>query len=482
MIKIVGLGPGSSGDLTLKTLDIMKSAKKVYIRTFKHPNVEYIRNSGIEFETFDDMYDSAEDFDALYLEIATKVASEDNVVYAVPGHPLVAEKSVQHIIKICEENGKEYEIVTALSFIDAVVSAIKIDPITGLKIIDGLQLDTQEPDINVSNIVTQVYSPFIACDIKIKLMDYYDDEQEVYLIRAAGVEGLEKIEKMFLYEIDRADWVDYLTSLYIPPCTKNRKYNFNDLVSVMKTLRSEEGCPWDREQTHKSLERYLVEECYEVLDAIRKDDIDNLSEELGDVLLQVVFHSEIAREYDGFNIRDVVHGITKKMIDRHTHIFGEDKCETSGEVLSNWDKIKMKEKSQETYTQVLKDIPLSFPSLMRALKLQEKVKKVGFEFPHIEDTISKIQEEFEEVLKAHKNGNNKELEEEIGDLLFSVVNFSRFLSINPEICLTNTIEKFIKRFEYIENKVLESGKTLNEATLGEMDRLWNEAKGIKEGI
>ena len=478
MIKIVGLGPGSIGDLTLKTLDIMKNSKKVYLRTFKHPNVEYLKENGIVFETFDHLYDSADNFDNLYVDIAKIVSSEDDVVYAVPGHPLVAEKSVEHIINICNKTGKEYEMITALSFIDAVISAVKIDPVGGLKIIDGLQLDSQEPDTSVSNIITQVYSPFIACDIKIKLMDYYDDEQEVFVIRAAGVEGLEKIEKMYLYEIDRVEWVDYLTSLYIPPCTNNKKYNFNDLVSIIKLLRSENGCPWDREQTHESLERCLIEECYEVIDAIKNDDTENLCEELGDLLLQVVFHSEIAREYDGFNIGDVTNGISKKMINRHPHIFKGEKCETSSDVLSNWDKIKMNEKKQQNYTDVLNDIPKNFPSLLRALKLQEKVKKVGFDFESIDDTIEKVNEELEEVLSAYKNGNSQQVEEEIGDLLFSIVNFARFLKINPEICLTNTIEKFIKRFEYIETKVLKNGGDIKESSLEEMNSLWEESKSI----
>ncbi len=478
MIKIVGLGPGSVGDLTLKTLDIMKNSKKVYLRTFKHPNVEYLKENGIVFETFDHLYDSADNFDNLYVDIAKIVSSEEDVVYAVPGHPLVAEKSVEHIINICNKTGKEYEMITALSFIDAVISAVKIDPVGGLKIIDGLQLDIQEPDTSVSNIITQVYSPFIACDIKIKLMDYYDDEQEVYVIRAAGVEGLEKIEKMYLYEIDRVEWVDYLTSLYIPPCTSNKKYNFNDLVSIMKLLRSENGCPWDREQTHESLERCLIEECYEVIEAIRNDDTENLCEELGDLLLQVVFHSEIAKEYDGFSVGDVTNGIARKMIRRHPHIFKDEKCETSNDVLSNWDKIKMEEKKQENYTDILKDIPKSFPSLLRALKLQEKVKKVGFDFENIDDTIEKVKEELEEVLSAYKNGNSQQVEEEIGDLLFSIVNFTRFLKLNPEICLTNTTEKFIKRFEYIETKVLKSGRDIKKASLEEMNNLWEESKSI----
>ncbi|MEG1415524.1 MAG: nucleoside triphosphate pyrophosphohydrolase [Clostridium sp.] len=478
MIKIIGLGPGSIGDLTLKTLEIMKNANKVYLRTFKHPNVQYIKDYGIKFETFDHMYDSFEDFDELYMEIGKIVAEQEDVVYAVPGHPLVAEKSVQHVISLCEESGKEYEIVSALSFIDVVVSALKIDPICGMKVIDGLQLDVQEPDTKVCNIITQVYSPFIASDIKIKLMDYYHDEQPVVLLRGAGVEGEERIESMKLYEIDRQEWVDYLTSLYIPPVNEYNKYGFRDLVSIIRKLRSEDGCPWDREQTHESLRSNLLEECYEVIDAIDTSNTENLCEELGDILLQIVFHGEIAREYDGFCVNDVCHIVTQKMIDRHPHVFSDVEVNNSEDVISNWDKIKMKEKDQETLTRVLKDIPKSFSAIMRAEKVQNKVKKVGFEFENIDDTINKIKEEFQEVLNAYKNGNNSEVEEEVGDLLFSIVNFSRFLGLNPEICLTKTTEKFIKRFEYVESKILESGSTLQEATLKDMNRFWNEAKSL----
>lgn len=480
MIKIIGLGPGSSGDLTIKAIEVMKNAKKVYLRTFKHPNVDYIKKSGIIFDTFDGMYDSAEDFDSLYLEIANIIVNEEDVVYAVPGHPLVAEKSVEHIIKMCEQQGREYELITALSFIDAVISAVKIDPVKGLKIIDGLQLDTQEPDTLSSNIVTQMYNKFVASNIKIKLMDYYDDEQEVYIIKAAGVEGLERIEKVCLYEIDRVEWVDYLTSLYIPPCTVNKKHGFKDLVSIINTLRGENGCPWDREQTHESLEKCLIEECYEVIEAIRNKDTENLCEELGDLLLQVVFHSSIASDYDGFSIQDVTNTVTEKMIKRHPHIFSDVSIETSDDVLDNWEAIKMKEKNQESYTKVLKDIPMNFPGLLRAQKLQDKARKVGFDFDNTEETIEKITEELDEMLEAYKGGSKEEIEEEIGDLLFSIVNFSRFLKINSEICLTNTIEKFIKRFEYIENKTLENGKTISNISPGDMNVLWEASKSIRK--
>lgn len=344
MIKIVGLGPGSEEDLTLKCINALKYANNLYLRTHKHPCVDYIKSLGIEFKTFDDLYDEGESFDEVYEKIARNIVNLKDVTYAVPGHPLVAEKSVQLILEYSKLQGIEVEIIPALSFVDVITNVLKIDPIEGLKIIDGLELDKQKPDINVGNIITQVYSKMVASDVKLKLMEYYDDEQQVFVIRAAGVKELEKVKKVPLYEIDRIEWIDYLTSIYIPPVTKPKKYNFDNLIDLMKKLRSENGCPWDREQTHESLKRYIVEEAYEVIDAIDNYNMEALCEELGDLLLQVVFHSQIAEENGEFDVKDVINGITNKMIKRHTHVFGEDICETSDDVLLNWEKIKQKEK------------------------------------------------------------------------------------------------------------------------------------------
>jgi tetrapyrrole methylase family protein/MazG family protein len=476
MIKIVGLGPGSEEDLTIKSINAMKDANNLYLRTAKHPNVEYIKSLGIKFETFDDVYEKEKKFDDVYEKIAQKIVSQEDVVYAVPGHPLVAEKSVQLIIKYAQERGIEVEIIPAISFVDAVVNALKIDPIEGLKILDGFQIGVQKPDINVGNIVTQVYNRVTASEIKIKLMEYYNDEQEVYLIRAAGVKDLERIEAMPLYEIDRADWIDYLTSLYIPPVKEKKQYSFDDLLDVMSTLRGENGCPWDKEQTHESLKRYLIEEAYEVIDAIDKDDMESLCDELGDVLLQVVFHSQIAKEFGEFDIKDVIHGITNKMIKRHRHIFGNDKCETAEDVLVNWEKIKREEKNIKTHTENLKAIPTSLPGLIRSYKVQEKAAEVGFDWDKVDDALLKVHEELKEFLQVYKDREEDKIIEELGDLLFAIVNVSRFLGINPEFALTKTIEKFIKRFEYIENTALKNGKKLEEMTLEEMDELWNAAK------
>jgi len=259
---------------------------------------------------------------------------------------------------------------------------------------------------------------------------------------------------------------------------KKERYGFDDLVEIMKTLRSPEGCPWDREQTHESLKQYFVEETYEVLEAIDEKSPEKLCEELGDVLLQVIFHAVIADENGQFTIYDVIDGISKKMIHRHQHVFGKAHAETAEDVLNLWDKIKKKEKGTKTQTDIMKDIPPILPALMRSYKVQEKAAKVGFDWDNVEDAWKKVEEELEEFHDVYRSGDMDKTEEELGDLLFAIVNVSRFLNIQPELALTKTINKFIKRFEYIETKSYENGKKLTDMTLEEMDALWDEAKEL----
>lgn len=476
MIRIVGLGPGSPEDLTIKSINIMKSANNLYLRTGKHPNVEYIKGQGIDFKTFDEIYDSKEDFDDVYKSIANEIINLKDVVYAVPGHPLVAERSVQLIMEYARDRGIEVEVIPALSFIDVVINALGIDPVEGLKIIDGLQIGEQVPDREVGNIITQVYSRLVTSEIKIKLMDYYSDDMEVFLIRAAGVSGEERIEKMPLYEIDRVDWVDYLTTLYIPPVRVKDRYDFMDLIAVMDRLRGENGCPWDMEQTHESLKKYLIEESYEVIDAIDKGDMEALCEELGDVLFQVVFHSQIAMEFGDFDIRDVINGVTDKMITRHSHVFGEDRCKTVNEVLDNWEKKKRKEKSIESYTEGLRVIPRGLPALMRSFKVQQKASEVGLDWESIDGAMEKVEEELKELLEVYKTQEDDKILEEMGDLFFSLVNVCRLLKCDPEFVLTASIDKFINRFEHIEESLKKMGKKFQDISLTELDELWNNAK------
>lgn len=258
---------------------------------------------------------------------------------------------------------------------------------------------------------------------------------------------------------------------------EEKKYTLDDLVQVIRILRGENGCPWDRVQTHASIRQDMLEEAYEAADAIDKGDMENLCEELGDVLMQVVFHAEIEAEKGGFTIEDVIRGICEKMVYRHPHVFGngEVQADTAEQVLVNWEELKKKEKHTETQTEVMKNVPDALPALIRARKVQKKAADVGFDFPDALGAIQKVYEEIQELEESVKLENGTE-EDEFGDILFALVNISRFLKINPEFALTKAIKKFINRFEYIEKSALLQGKNLSGMTLEEMDLLWDEAK------
>ena len=254
------------------------------------------------------------------------------------------------------------------------------------------------------------------------------------------------------------------------------KYSFEDLLNIMKLLRSENGCPWDREQNHETLKKYLIEETYEVLEAIDLKDKDKLCEELGDLLLQIVFHAQIASEQKEFTMDDVIAGVCRKMVLRHTHVFGEAKADTADDVVANWEEIKKKEKGMKSQTEVLKSVPSNLPALMRSYKVQQKAAQVGFDWDDIEDAFSKVLEEIDVLKHVFKSKDVERIKDELGDALFSIVNLSRFVKVQPELALTGTINKFIKRFEFIEKEAAKAGKTLQEMSLAQMDELWNEAK------
>jgi len=479
MIKVLGLGPGSVESLTIGTLEILKGGKKIYLRTEKHPTVDYLSSICIQFETYDDKYEEYNNFDDVYRSIAEDLIEKHerygDIIYAVPGHPLVAETSVKLLIEICEKKGINIEILPAVSFIDAVIQSLKLDPIEGLKIIDAFDIKNQVIDKRVGLLVTQVYNEFIATDVKLALLEYYKDDMEIYFVRAAGISDLESVRKINLYELDRQKDIDYLTSIYVPKDLDATK-DFYDLVEVINTLRDENGCAWDKQQTHKSLKKYLIEECYEVLEAIDDGDENNIIEELGDVLLQVVFHAQIGKEEGYFNINDVIKCVTNKMINRHPHIFEVPESKNPKEVLESWEDIKIKEKGFDSYTDTLKHVPKNLPGLMRAGKVQQKAAKVGFDFDCVELAMEKVLEELEEVRDVYKGKNRAKILEEVGDLVFSTVNVARLLDIDPEFAVNYTIDKFINRFQYIEENARSRGLDLKVMSLAEMDELWNESK------
>jgi tetrapyrrole methylase family protein/MazG family protein len=254
------------------------------------------------------------------------------------------------------------------------------------------------------------------------------------------------------------------------------QYSFEDLVQIIKILRSDEGCPWDLEQTHETLKMDTIEEAYEVVDAINQKDDVHLKEELGDMLLHVVFHSQIATDDQKYSIDDVIDGIATKMVRRHPHVFGDIVAETSVEVLKNWEAIKSDEKENPTISEQMDLITKALPALMRSRKIQKKAAKVGFDFENLENALSKVYEELNELQEALNEGNFENIQEEYGDMLFSLVNISRFLGFNPELALTNATEKFINRFRGIEDMAKDQGLKLENMSLEAKDQLWVKYK------
>ncbi|MBI5183356.1 MAG: nucleoside triphosphate pyrophosphohydrolase [Nitrospinae bacterium] len=262
-----------------------------------------------------------------------------------------------------------------------------------------------------------------------------------------------------------------------------KRSHFDKLVDIMERLRGQEGCPWDLEQTRESLKPFLIEETYEVLEAIDEDNPEKIKEELGDLLYQIIFYARIASERGEFDIYDVIDKIHDKMIRRHPHVFKEEKIDDSKKVLKRWEEIKRKEKNNIGRRSVLDGIPKELPSLLRAQILQEKASRVGFDWEHIDQVFEKVEEEMEEFRKAFSQKNTKEMENEIGDLLFALVNIARFIEVNPEDALRKTLSRFIKRFRYIEEEIAKEGRDIKEVSLEEMDSIWERAKaGEREEV
>lgn len=514
-VTIAGLGPGAPGHLTMDAWELLKSSGCTFLRTGRHPVVNWLVQKGVSFSTFDYLYEQLPSFDAVYAEICQVVlaaARKSPVLYAVPGHPLVYEESVRLIMEEAQQQGVNVCLQPALSFLDVVQATLNLSADAALQVIDGLRIDENLPSSAAPAIITQVYSRLVASDVKISLLEYYPPEHIITVVRGAGIPGEERIRQIPLWELDRLDWLDHLTSLYIPEVPGSRlpvsracseeqdedafqpqdlevrsekldvrkeggcRFSLDPLADLLVRLRGEGGCPWDREQDHLTLRPYLLEETYEVLEALNEENMDKLCEELGDLLLQIVFHAQIASENRFFNLNDVVGGISEKMIRRHPHVFGAVTVKNSYEVHLNWEKIKEEEKNRQPTAHLLDDVSRTLPALMRAVKLQKKAAGVGFDWPDYRGAMEKCYEELTELKEALASRDEKEVEKEMGDLFFSLVNLARLINVEPETALAAASEKFVKRFAYVEDKVHTAGKELSECALAELDAWWDEAK------
>lgn len=489
-IIVIGLGAGNLEGLPLGIYRILKGAKHLYLRTEKHPVVAELLAEGVAYESFDDVYKAHDQFPEVYEEISDRlfrmVEEKDEIVYAVPGHPLVAERTVQLLMDRAEEQGVEIKVKGGQSFLDPVFASLKIDPVEGFALLDGTDLQKHQVQPNLHHLICQVYDAFVASDVKLTLMEAYPDDYPVTVVTAAGVTEEERIQTIPLYELDRLDNYSNLTTVYVPPTEEDRALNrqFWRLREIVAILRSPNGCPWDREQTHQSIRKNLIEETYEVLETIDDEDPEAMCEEMGDLLLQIMLHSQMAEEEGYFTVQDVIAGLNEKLIRRHPHVFGASNAEDADEALQNWEDIKKEEKQgkgKETISR-LDGVPRDLPAILKAYKYQKKAADVGFDWDELSEVLDKVKEEWEELKEAQTLEHRRE---ELGDLLFVIVNIARFMKIDPEEALALTNKKFYYRFSYIEKKIIEAGKTFENTSLDEMENWWQEAKQKKkeeEGI
>ena len=479
-LYIIGLGPGDIDALTLGAINRIKSGDKNFVRTVNHPTMEYFSRNNIKFSSFDYLYEEKEDFADVYESIADTLIQEletfGTINYYVPGNPMVAEKSVNLLIEKLPKD--KYEIVTGLSFVEPILETVGLDLIEGLKIVDGIGLKYTDIDINSNMIITQTYSKMVVSELKLIISEIYGDDYKVYLIHGAGLKD-ELVEYIPISKLDWSESINVLTSVFIPKVDKEKYkiFDYDDVVNLTKTLRGENGCPWDREQDHRSIRQSLIEEAYELVEAIDEDDPDHIAEEVGDLLFQCVFHTEIAYENGYFNPIKVTSTLVNKLITRHPHVFFEKSVDNSKEVLYNWNKIKYENRNITSLAEKLKNIP-KLPALMRSFKVQEKAAEVGFDWDNLEGPSQKVLEEYHEILEAVNlyDSDDTRIEEEVGDLIFAVVNLSRFLNVNPEVALSKTIGKFTKRLEKMELKAQLMGIILEGMTLEELDNLWDAVK------
>jgi tetrapyrrole methylase family protein/MazG family protein len=482
-ITIIGLGPGNIDLITKQTWDLITQSEKIYLRTAQHPAVAGFPKQ-VEKISFDEYYQKFDDFEDVYSGIVNKVIElaqeESSIIYAVPGHPYVAESTSPLIVKKAKQLQIPVRVLEAVSFMEPIFSALEIDPFSSITLIDAFDVGNanfpQFPP-NRPVIVSQIYSRMIASEVKQTLMEVFPDEHPVILIHAAGTKQ-QSIERIPLYEMDRSKNIGILTSLYIQPLEQFS--SFEEFQEIIAHLRAPDGCPWDKDQDHQTLRPHLLSETYELMAALDDDDPDHIKEELGDLLLQIVLHAQIGAEYGEFTMSEVIAGISEKLIRRHPHVFSQVKVDGVDHVLTNWEKIKETERANNGKKEdngILSGVPKDYPALAQAQEIQNRAARVGFDWGSVEPVIQKVHEEIDEI--THAPDSDSRLGE-LGDLLFAIVNLIRWYEGDAESILRETNLRFRKRFNFIETKVKKANKSMKDFSLEELDDFWDEAK--KSGL
>jgi tetrapyrrole methylase family protein/MazG family protein len=477
-IILMGLGPGDPDLLTRQAWDVLSNTPEIYVRTRSHPALDGFPKD-LQVYSFDEVYEEMQTFEEVYAQIVESVLRlgrrSQGVVYAVPGHPFIAEATPREIARRARLEGIPVRVVEGLSFLEVIFTALGEDPLPHTALVDALELVTAHVPpfpADAPALVAQVYSRQVASDVKLTLMEVYPDEHPVRLVHAAGTPQVQ-VEELPLYEIDRSGSVGLLTTLYVPPLGSGTSLEaFQEIVAH---LRAPDGCPWDREQTHQSLRSSLLEETYEVLAALDADDPLSLREELGDLLLQIVLHAQIANEYGEFALADVIQGIHTKIIARHPHVFGDVQVDGVKGVLQNWEQLKAAERKAngKEHASTLDSVPKALPALAQAEQYTSRAARLGFEWPTLEDVFRKVMEELDEIRQAQ---NPEEMAQEIGDLLLAAVDLARFYKVEAESALRDANGRFKKRFAFIEEQARLSGRKVPDLSLDEMLDLWKQAK------
>jgi len=475
-VVVVGLGPGDDEYVTVHTLAEIERVAHRFLRTSRHPSSHLVPGA----VSFDEVYEAADTFADVYAEITERLVAaateHGEVLYAVPGSPLVLERTVRAL----RDDTRVHCIVQpAMSFLDVVWARLGIDPVEArVTLIDGHEFALAAAGLTGPLLITHTHANWVLSDIKLAVEDATGDEA-VVVLQGLGTAD-ERIVHSTWAELDRCVEADHLTTVYVPSLGAPVGTELVRFHQLTRTLR--EQCPWDMEQTHSSLVRYLLEETYEVVDALEALDPDDpatddaLVEELGDLLYQIEFHATIAEQEGRFTMADVARTVHDKLVRRHPHVFGDVVVDDADQVVANWDAIKRAEKQR---TSAFDGVPTSQPSLAYADALQRKAAKVGFDWPDVDGALPKIAEEAEEVREAVRSGDTDHVHEELGDLLFAVVNVARHLGVEPESALRAAAQKFRGRFEQVERLAAERGLDLHALDLAALDGLWDEVKASR---
>ncbi|MBE7088786.1 MAG: nucleoside triphosphate pyrophosphohydrolase [Clostridiales bacterium] len=463
-ITLIGLGTDEN-DLTLKGKQALDSAQKIMARTALTKSYNSLK--GYNVEALDHIFTTSRSFETLNKKLANAVlnaAKNCEVVYCVDG--AVSEDIA---CKIIAKRHKDCVVIEGVSKTAHAASLAKIQS-TQICALSAYDIKNIKP--SSATVVYDIDSAFIASEVKEVLSSLYGEESPCVFICA------NKAKKIKIYELDRLKNYDYSCSVAVEHNSflTREKYDYCDLEEIIRILRAPGGCPWDRVQTVESIRKNIIEEAYELVDAINKKDADMIREESGDLLLQAAFVTVMMAETGEYSSMDVTTEVVKKLIFRHSHIFGKDKAESADSALSVWEKNKTVEKNQQTFGETVLAVPTAFPACMRAQKVQKRAAKSGFDFSSAEQAAQKINEELLELLSAIKSNNPANIEEEAGDLMFSVINTCRLAGVDCEQALSQSVEKFIKRFVACEELVIADGKDITKLTEEELDKYYIKAK------